>query len=163
MGTGLRVLSEAAARVTCPHTQSHSFVLLLFAAAASIAAAAFLHPTNHRYHFNTNLLLAPVTKQLKWADGAAVRAELLAAVEALLGPKTEADLKPPEKKKKPKVCVWGGGEREREVLGSNPEGCRVVFLVWGTGAGGRVCGWVCGGKTGRLGSAAEQMWACVDG
>lgn len=113
MGTGLRVLSEAAARVTCPHTQSHSFVLLLFAAAASIAAAAFLHPTNHRYHFNTNLLLAPVTKQLKWADGAAVRAELLAAVEALLGPKTEADLKPPEKKKKPKVCVWGGG-REGE-------------------------------------------------
>jgi glutaminyl-tRNA synthetase len=56
-----------------------------------------------RYHFNTNLLLAPVTKALKWADGAAVRAELAAQVEALLGPKTEADLAPPEKKKKPKV------------------------------------------------------------
>jgi len=28
-----------------------------------------------------------------------------AQVEALLGPKTEADLKPPERKKKPKVCV----------------------------------------------------------
>jgi glutaminyl-tRNA synthetase len=62
-----------------------------------------LPPNIHRYHFNTNLLLAPITKQLKWAEGAAVRAELLAAVEALLGPKTEADLKPPEKKKKPKV------------------------------------------------------------
>jgi hypothetical protein len=61
-----------------------------------------------RYHFNTNLLLAPVTKSLKWADGAAVRAELATQVEALLGPKTEADLAPPEKKKKPKVryfCV----------------------------------------------------------
>ena len=34
---------------------------------------------------------------------AAVRAELMSAVEALLGPKTEADLKPPEKKKKTKV------------------------------------------------------------
>jgi hypothetical protein len=32
-----------------------------------------------------------------------VRAELAAQVEALLGPKTEADLAPPEKKKKPKV------------------------------------------------------------
>jgi len=29
-----------------------------------------------RYHFNTNLLLAGITKALKWADGAAVRAEL---------------------------------------------------------------------------------------
>jgi glutaminyl-tRNA synthetase len=57
----------------------------------------------HRYHFNTNLLVAPITKQLRWADGAAVRAELMSAVEALLGPKTEADLKPPEKKKKTKV------------------------------------------------------------
>ncbi|WIA16884.1 hypothetical protein OEZ85_013812 [Tetradesmus obliquus] len=56
-----------------------------------------------RYHFNTNLLLAPVTKALKWADGAAVRAELSSQVEALLGPKTEADLAPPEKKKKPKA------------------------------------------------------------
>ncbi|KAF6264766.1 tRNA synthetases class I, catalytic domain-containing protein [Scenedesmus sp. NREL 46B-D3] len=55
------------------------------------------------YHFNTNLLLAPVTKALRWADGAAVRAELAAQVEALLGPKTEADLAPPEKKKKPKA------------------------------------------------------------
>lgn len=56
-----------------------------------------------RYHFNTNLLLAPVTKALKWADGAAVRAELSFQVEALLGHKTEADLAPPEKKKKPKA------------------------------------------------------------
>jgi hypothetical protein len=65
-----------------------------------------LHPPR-RYHFNTNLLLAPVTKALKWADGAAVRAELSGQVEALLGPKTEADLAPPEKKKKAKVGALG--------------------------------------------------------
>lgn len=32
-----------------------------------------------------------------------MRGELTAQVEALLGPKTEADLKPPEKRKKPKA------------------------------------------------------------
>ncbi len=59
-----------------------------------------------RYHLNTNPILAGISKSLKWADGAALRATLTAAVEALLGPKTEADLKPPEKKKKVKVvCI----------------------------------------------------------
>lgn len=55
-----------------------------------------------RYHMNLNILLGQATKALKWADGAAVRAVLEQQVEALLGPKTEADLKPPEKKKKSK-------------------------------------------------------------
>jgi hypothetical protein len=61
------------------------------------------NPRNPSYHFNTNLLLAPITRRLKWADGAAVRAALLSAVEALLGPKTEADLAPVDRKKKAKV------------------------------------------------------------
>jgi len=60
---------------------------------------------------NTNILLAGITKQLKWADGGKVREQLAAAVEKLLGPKTEADLAPPPEKKKvkaPKVrcVVW---------------------------------------------------------
>ena len=49
------------------------------------------------------MLVAGINKSLKWADGAAVRVELQQQLEALLGPKTEADLKPPEKKKKAKV------------------------------------------------------------
>lgn len=45
-----------------------------------------------RYHFNLNILLGAAARQLKWADGAAVRAVLEEALAALLGPKTEADL-----------------------------------------------------------------------
>ncbi|KAG2491132.1 hypothetical protein HYH03_010575 [Edaphochlamys debaryana] len=56
-----------------------------------------------RYRVNMNMLLGAVTRKLKWADGAAVRATLESAVEALLGPKTEADLAPPEPKKKVKA------------------------------------------------------------
>lgn len=52
-----------------------------------------------RYHCNLNILLGQITRSLKWADGAAVRAVLEQAVEQLLGPKTEEDLKPLEKKK----------------------------------------------------------------
>jgi Glutaminyl-tRNA synthetase, non-specific RNA binding region part 2 len=44
-----------------------------------------------------------VRATLKWANVAAAKAEVDAQVEALLGPKTEADLKPAEKKKKAKV------------------------------------------------------------
>ncbi|KAF8065733.1 Glutamine--tRNA ligase [Scenedesmus sp. PABB004] len=74
--------------------------------AAAVAAA--IEPKRdalleERYQFNTNVLLAPVTKALRWADGGSVREELVRQVEALLGPKTEDDLKPPEKKKKPKA------------------------------------------------------------
>lgn len=38
-----------------------------------------------RYHLNINVLLGQVTKQLKWADGAAVRAELEKKVRQLGG------------------------------------------------------------------------------
>ena len=41
-------------------------------------------------------------RRLKWADGAAVKAELEAQMAAFLGPKTEADLKPLDKKDKKK-------------------------------------------------------------
>lgn len=65
--------------------------------------------TEERYHCNLSILLGQITRTLKWADGSAVRAVLEAEVEALLGPKTEEDLKPPEKKPKakapPKVSI----------------------------------------------------------
>ncbi|PNH09069.1 Glutamine--tRNA ligase [Tetrabaena socialis] len=57
-----------------------------------------------RYRVNLNVLLGAVTRKLKWADGAAVRSVLEASVEALLGPKMEADLAPPEPKKKTKAA-----------------------------------------------------------
>ena len=56
-----------------------------------------------RYHANTSLLLAAVKGRLKWAEGAEVKRELDAQVAALLGPKTEADLAKPDKKKAKKV------------------------------------------------------------
>lgn len=55
-----------------------------------------------RYHMNTNPLLGSVLKSLKWVDASVVREELAAQVAALLGPKTEEDLKPPPKKEKKK-------------------------------------------------------------
>ena len=56
-----------------------------------------------RYHANTSLLLAGVKARLKWAEGAEIKRELDAQVAALLGPKTEADLVKPDKKKAKKV------------------------------------------------------------
>ena len=55
-----------------------------------------------RYHMNTNPMFGKVLKALKWADVALVRQELDAQVVALLGPKTEEDMKPPPKKEKKK-------------------------------------------------------------
>lgn len=55
-----------------------------------------------RYQAKTGPLAAGVKKQLKWADGAAVKAEIEAQVAAFLGPKTAADLKPLDKKDKKK-------------------------------------------------------------
>ncbi|MEW5320129.1 MAG: hypothetical protein WDW38_011226 [Sanguina aurantia] len=53
-----------------------------------------------RYHLNTSIMLGQIGRSLKWADGQAMRAEMDSQVEALLGPKTEADLLPREKPKK---------------------------------------------------------------
>ncbi|KAI8472695.1 MAG: tRNA synthetases class I, catalytic domain-containing protein [Monoraphidium minutum] len=73
------------------------------AAVAAALEAAKERLMEERYHMNTNVLLAGITKQLKWADGGKVREALASAVEALLGPKTEADLGPPPEKKKAKA------------------------------------------------------------
>ncbi|KIY99203.1 glutaminyl-tRNA synthetase [Monoraphidium neglectum] len=70
------------------------------AAVGAALEAAKERLLEERYHMNTNVLLAGITKQLKWADGGKVREVLAAAVEELLGPKTEADLAPPPDKKK---------------------------------------------------------------
>ena len=56
----------------------------------------------HRYHAKLGPLQAGVKSRLKWAEGAAVKAELEAQVADFLGPKTEADMKPPDKKAKKK-------------------------------------------------------------
>eukprot|EP00884_Botryococcus_braunii_P000839 jgi/Botrbrau1/10756/Bobra.180_2s0021.1 len=56
-----------------------------------------------RYHANLNILLGAVRGSLKWAEVADIKAELDSQVAQLLGPKTEADLVKPDKKKgKPK-------------------------------------------------------------
>lgn len=59
----------------------------------------------YRYHANTSLVLAAVKTRLKWAEGSEIKRELDKQVEALLGPKTEADLVKPDKKKVKKVGV----------------------------------------------------------
>lgn len=58
---------------------------------------------DERYHFPASMLLgqARAVHPVKWADVPAVKAEVDRQVEALLGPKTEADLVRPDKKKKP--------------------------------------------------------------
>ncbi|KXZ51794.1 hypothetical protein GPECTOR_11g237 [Gonium pectorale] len=73
-----------------------------------------------RYRVNLNVLLGGVTRKLKWADGAAVRSALEAAVEALLGPKTEADLAPPEPKKKVKAPAQPAAPKEEKPKEDEP-------------------------------------------
>ena len=53
-----------------------------------------------RYKFNTGPLMAEVRKNLKWADGKAVKSEFDMQVLDLLGTKTEADLAPVTKQEK---------------------------------------------------------------
>lgn len=55
-----------------------------------------------RYHCNTNIFLAKIKGILPWGDAKVMGAILTEEIEALLGPKTEADLAPPPKKKKEK-------------------------------------------------------------
>ena len=72
------------------------------AAVAEVIASSATKLREERYHCNLSILLGQITKGLKWADGAAVRSELEAQVGVLLGPKTEEDLKPLDKTKRPK-------------------------------------------------------------
>ncbi|XP_043652081.1 probable glutamine--tRNA ligase [Drosophila teissieri] len=50
-----------------------------------------------RYHFNSFKILQDVRGELKWADAKSVKAAIDVEIFDLLGPKTEADLKPPTK------------------------------------------------------------------
>ncbi|KAL4447374.1 hypothetical protein ABPG77_007407 [Micractinium sp. CCAP 211/92] len=64
-----------------------------------------------RYHCNLNILLGKMRAGgglIKWADVNALKAELEAQVAALLGPKTEADMAKPDKKKKAKPAAENG-------------------------------------------------------
>ncbi len=75
------------------------------------------HPPQHRYHFNINKLMVGIREHVSvWADGSVVRGELERQVGALLGPKTEADMKPKAKEKKKKVFFWGGGGNNNGVV-----------------------------------------------
>lgn len=56
-----------------------------------------------RYHFNSFKILQDVRSELKWADAKSVKAAIDVEIFDLLGPKTEADLKPqPKQNDKPK-------------------------------------------------------------
>ncbi|XP_033163228.1 probable glutamine--tRNA ligase [Drosophila mauritiana] len=58
-----------------------------------------------RYHFNSFKILQDVRGDLKWADAKSVKAAIDVEIFDLLGPKTEADLKPPTKANdKPKAA-----------------------------------------------------------
>lgn len=55
-----------------------------------------------RYRFNVGKLLSEIRKALPWADGKAVKNEVDVQMFDMLGPKTDADLAPPSKEKRPK-------------------------------------------------------------
>ena len=62
-----------------------------------------------RHRTNRNMLLAKVMAKQPWADGPSVKSELDRQVDAVLGPKTEADERPlPKAKPAKKVqALWG--------------------------------------------------------
>jgi len=62
-----------------------------------------------RYHYNSARMIGTVGAKLKWADGGVLHRVIEEQVAALLGPKTEADLKPKPKVKKSKDNNKGGG------------------------------------------------------
>ncbi|XP_017079935.1 probable glutamine--tRNA ligase [Drosophila eugracilis] len=57
-----------------------------------------------RYHFNSFKILQDVRSELKWADAKSVKAAIDVEIFDLLGPKTEADLKPSKASDKPKAA-----------------------------------------------------------
>ncbi|CAK0743004.1 hypothetical protein CVIRNUC_001436 [Coccomyxa viridis] len=67
-----------------------------------------------RYHYNAKPLLPKIKAQLKFADGAAIKQELDKQIEAILGPKQEADNvkldKKAKKKEKKPIAVVSNGE-----------------------------------------------------
>lgn len=74
--------------------------------AAAVAAAleeSAARLAEERYFFNTGPLMGKVRGRLKWADSALIMQEFDKQIAARLGPKTEADLVRPKKKKAPKA------------------------------------------------------------
>lgn len=56
-----------------------------------------------RYRFNTGIMQRGIMEKLRFADGKLVSSNIRTKVEALLGPRTEADNVKPKKAKKPKA------------------------------------------------------------
>eukprot|EP00055_Hartaetosiga_balthica_P018668 m.135083 g.135083 ORF g.135083 m.135083 type:complete len:768 (+) comp9826_c0_seq1:21-2324(+) len=73
-----------------------------------------------RYRFSTGPIIASLRKSMKWADAKAVKDEIDAQVLALLGPKTEEDMKKPPKVKnkseKPSVKDTKVEEKGEDVI-----------------------------------------------
>lgn len=64
---------------------------------------------------SAGVLLGKIRPKIKWADVEAVKAELQAQLDAILGGMTAADLQPPDKKKKkrpPAKVLWYSGHYE---------------------------------------------------
>ncbi|PIK47504.1 putative glutamine--tRNA ligase [Apostichopus japonicus] len=69
-----------------------------------------------RYHYNMGVIMGEVRKQLKWADGKAIKNEVDMQVLDLLGPKTAEDMEKPAKKaKEPKQGKGKSKEEKREA------------------------------------------------
>lgn len=79
-----------------------------------------------RYRFNTGLLQRDVMAELRFADGKVVNSLIREKVEAVLGPKTEEDMKKPPKvkktkpKKAPVVAKAAVNEEERDPFEGIP-------------------------------------------
>ena len=65
-----------------------------------------------RYHFNSGKALGAIGQEMPFADGAKLREEYDKQLAALLGPKTEEDLKPPTKKKAAPAAVVKQGVKK---------------------------------------------------
>lgn len=89
-----------------------------------------------RYRFNVGILLGEARKTpLRWADGVSLKREVDGQVEALLGPKTEEDMKKPEKKKPaapPAAPAAAAATESREQVGEGLTALPACVL----GAGG---------------------------
>lgn len=67
---------------------------------------------DQRYRFNTFKIMQDLKDQLKWADGKSVKAAIDVEIFDLLGPKTEADLKPLPKSEKKKEIKMKNNEND---------------------------------------------------
>lgn len=89
-GVGVVVTSEEIEKVVQQQVAQHKVALL-----------------EQRYHFNSFKIMQEVREILKWADAKSVKAAIDVEIFDILGPKTEADMRPlakaDKKKEKPKT------------------------------------------------------------